>query len=158
MNKGSSYYHCGGLEPLMGETIPAHFAAVARRYAAREAIVSRHQKKRLTYSQLQVESDRLAKGLLGMGFKRGERVGVWATNSIEWLLLQLAMARIGVALVAINPGYRQQEIAYALQHSEVHGLFFMPAFRSSDYVSMLAEIVPSLKESSPLLRHAEFPN
>ena len=158
MNKGSSYYHCGGLEPLKGETIPEHFAGVARRYAAREAIVSRHQKRRLTYSQLLVESDLLAKGLLGMGFKRGERVGVWATNSIEWLLLQLAMARIGVALVAINPGYRQKEIAYAMQHSELHGLFIMPAFRSSDYVSMLAEVVPQLHQSAHPLSHPEFPH
>jgi fatty-acyl-CoA synthase len=155
---GSSYYHCGGLEPLKGETIPEHFAGAVRRFPAREAIVSLHQKRRLTYDGLASASDRLAKGLLGMGYRRGDRIGVWATNSIEWLLLQLATARIGVALVAINPGYRQQEIAYALQHSEVHGLFFIPAFRSSDYVGMLSTVLPQLQKDAFPLVDSDFPH
>ncbi|MDK2848790.1 MAG: fatty-acyl-CoA synthase [Desulfuromonadales bacterium] len=154
----SSYYHCGGLEPLKGETIPEHFSGVVRRFSAREAIVSLHQKRRLTYDGLASASDRLAKGLLGMGYRRGDRIGVWATNSIEWLLLQLATARIGVALVAINPGYRQQEIAYALQHSEVHGLFFIPAFRSSDYVGMLSAVLPQLQKDAFPLVDSDFPH
>lgn len=154
---GSSYYHCGGLEPLMGDTIPGHFAGVVKRFSARDAIVSRHQHRRLTYGQLAAEADRLARGLLGMGYRRGDRIGVWATNSIEWLLLQVAMARIGVALVAINPGYRQREIAYALQHSEVHGVFIIPSFRSSDYVAMLGEVLPGLHKEGEGWRHPEFP-
>lgn len=154
---GSSYYHCGSLEPLKGETIAQHFSKVVQRFSEREAIVSRHQKRRLTYACLARESDRLARGLLGMGYRRGDRLGVWATNSIEWLLLQLATARIGVALVAINPGYRQQEIAYALQHSEVHGLFFIPAFRSSDYVGILGAIFPQLQKEAIPFEHPDFP-
>jgi fatty-acyl-CoA synthase len=155
--KVGSYYHCGGLEPLTGMTIPEHFAEVVRRCGAREAIVSRHQQRRLTYRQLAAEVDDLARGLLAMGYQRGERIGVWATNSIEWLLLQMATARIGVALVAINPGYRRQEIAYAIQHSEVHGLFVMPAFRRSDYLAMLAEVLPPLQNPERNLKHADFP-
>jgi fatty-acyl-CoA synthase len=157
-NTGSSYYHCGGLEPLRGETIPEHFAGVAKRFTTREAIVSRHQKRRLSYGQLAADADRLARGLLGMGYRRGDRIGVWATNSIEWLLLQLAMARIGVALVAINPGYKEQEIAYALQHSEAHGVFVMPSFRSSDYVRMLGSILPGLHKSGLVPEADAFPH
>lgn len=158
MGKAASYYHCGGLEPLKGETIPEHFNRIATHCADREAIVSLHQGQRMTYAQLAGASDRLARGLLGMGYGRGDRIGVWATNSIEWLLLQLATARIGVALVAINPGYRRQEIAYALQHSEVHGVFFIPAFRSSDYVEILGDIIPGLHEGGTELSHPDFPH
>ncbi len=154
---GQSYYHMGSSSPLLGVTIPQHFASVARRFPFREAVVSCHQQRRITYRQLAESSDRLARGLLGLGFVRGERIGVWATNQIEWLLLQLATARIGVALVAINPGYRQQELAHALSRSELHGLFTIPAFRSSDYLSMLCELIPELEGDSRQLTSEAFP-
>lgn len=140
-----SYYHMGSTEPLLGATISQHLAAVAKRFADREAVVSLHQQRRLSYAHLAEAVDRLARGLLGLGFVRGERIGVWATNHIEWLVLQLATSRIGVALVAINPGYRQEELAHALARSELHGLFTIPAFRSSDYLAMLCELIPELK-------------
>ncbi len=152
-----SYYHMGSTAPLLGSTIPQHFAAVAHRFPDREAIVSRHQQRRLSYAELAASVDLLARGLLGLGFVRGERVGVWATNHIEWLLLQLATARIGVALVAINPGYRQQELAHALARSELHGLFTIPGFRSSDYPAMLCELIPELMDGSPQLNSSAFP-
>ncbi|APG27253.1 AMP-binding protein [Syntrophotalea acetylenivorans] len=157
---GQSYYHMGSSSPLLGATIPQHFASIARRFPFREAFVSRHQQRRMTYRQLEESVDRLARGLLGLGFVRGERIGIWATNQAEWLLLQLAAARIGVALVAINPGYRRQELAHALDRSELHGLFTIPVFRSSDYLAMLQELIPELEgdcrqltcEAFPLLR------
>jgi fatty-acyl-CoA synthase len=152
-----SYYHMGSTAPLLGSTIPQHLAAVAQRFAHREAIVACHQKRRLTYSQLAEASDLLARGLLGIGFVRGERIGVWATNQVEWLLLQLATARIGVALVAINPGYRQQELAHALARSELHGLVTISAFRSSDYLAMLCELIPELEAGSRQLVSEAFP-
>ncbi len=152
-----SYYHMGSTAPLLGSTIPQHFAAVAHRFPDREAIVARHQQRRLSYGQLASDADLLARGLLGLGFVRGERVGVWATNHIEWLLLQLATARIGVALVAINPGYRQQELAHALARSELHGLFTIPGFRSSDYPDILCELIPELMDGSPQLNSSAFP-
>ena len=82
---------------------------------------------------------------MGLGFKKGERIGIWSTNNIEWLLLQMATVHIGVVLVNINPAYRTLELAHALQQSEVHGLFVIPSFRSSNYISMLVEIIPELK-------------
>lgn len=154
---GQSYYHMGSSSPLLGITISQHFAAVARRFPLREAIVSRHQQRRLTYRQLEESADLVARGLLGLGFRRGERIGVIATNQVEWLLLQLATARIGVALVAINPGYRQQELAHALARSELHGLFIIPAFRSSDYPAMLRELLPVLGCGSRQLSCEAFP-
>ena len=71
-----------------------HVAMISERFAEREAVVSLPQKRRLTYLQLGDAVDDLARGLIGMGFTRGERIGIWSTNNIEWLTLQLATARI----------------------------------------------------------------
>jgi fatty-acyl-CoA synthase len=144
-----SYCHRGGETPLLGETIPSHFENIVSRFGEREAVVSVHQQRRLTYAQLKNAVDELARGLLGLGFQKGERLGVWSTNHIEWLLLQLATARIGAVLVNINPAYRPRELAYALQKSEVQGLFTIPRFRTSNYVGMLIELMPELASQNP---------
>ncbi len=153
-----SYSHRGGTAPLLGATIPQHFAQVVKRFAEREAVVSLPQGVRLSYAALASRIDGLARGLLALGFGKGERIGIWATNNLEWLLLQMATARIGAVLVNINPAYRPRELAYALKRSEVQGLFLIPAFHSSDYVAMLAELLPQLKEAAPeRLGSGEFP-
>ncbi|MDD3449897.1 MAG: AMP-binding protein, partial [Gammaproteobacteria bacterium] len=139
-----SYCHLGGVEPLLGATLPAHLWSVAAARADAPAVISRHQARRLSYGELMAAADRLALGLLGLGFARGDRIGVWSTNNVEWLLLQLATARIGAVLVNINPAYRPRELAYALERAGVQGLFLVPAFRHSDYVAMLAGEVPEL--------------
>jgi fatty-acyl-CoA synthase len=144
-----SYFHRGGLEPLIGETIPEHFADVVGRFPDREAVVSVHQNRRLSYAQLALAIDTLARGLVGVGFNKGDRIAVWSTNNMEWLLLQMATACIGAVLVNINPAYRSRELAYALQRSEVQGLFMIPSFRTSDYLSMLVELIPELKDRVP---------
>ncbi len=156
-----SYFHRGGEEPLLGATIPAHFAAIAARFAGREAVVSLPQKRRLTYGELAREIDAVARGLLGLGFRAGERVGIWGTDTIEWLLVQMATARIGVVLVNINPAYRPRELAYVLKTAEIDGLVLMPKFRSSDYVAMLKECVPELataRAADGLLRIRDLPH
>ncbi len=153
-----SYFHRGGKEPLLGLTIPEHFSHIVEKYSDHEAVVSIPQERRLTYRQLSTEVDKLARGLLGMGFNKGERIGIWSTNNIEWLLLQMATARIGVILVNINPAYRPQELAYALQHSEVQGIFVIPSFRSSDYIAMLVGLIPELSNApSTTLENQDFP-
>src|SRR3990172_4485071 len=145
----TSYFHRGGLEPLLGATIPEHFADIVERFPNNEAVVSIHQNRRLSYAQLALAIDILARGLVGVGFTKGDRIAVWSTNNIEWLLLQMATARIGAILVNINPAYRSRELAYALQRSGVQGLFVIPSFRTSDYISMLVELIPELKNGVP---------
>ena len=140
-----SYFHRGGDIPLLGQTIPEYFNIIARQYPDHESVVSVHQGRRLSYRDLAAQVDKLARGLLGIGFIKGDRIGVWSTNNIEWLLLQMATARIGAILVNINPAYRPQELAYALKRSEMQGIFTIPAFRKSDYVAMLVDILPGLK-------------
>jgi len=139
-------------------TIPERFAAVVNRFSERDAVVSAPQRRRLTYAQLSRAVDELACGLAGLGFARGERIGVWSTNNVEWLLLQFATARIGAVLVNINPANRTRELAHALARSEVQGLFLIPRFRASDYVAMLLELAPGLKTRGARLDSAEFPH
>jgi fatty-acyl-CoA synthase len=139
-----SYFHRGGEPALLGSTIPEHLWQMAAHFPEREAVVSVHQRRRLSYARLMAEADRVARGLLALGFGKGDRIGVWSTNNIEWLLLQLATARIGAILVNINPAYRQRELAYALKKSEVQGLFTIPRFRKSDYLAILEALLPQL--------------
>jgi fatty-acyl-CoA synthase len=146
---GRSYRHRGGEVPLLGCTIPEHFAGVARRFADREAVVARPQGLRLTYAELAARVDEVARGILAVGFGPGDRVGVWSTNNLEWLLLQLATARVGVVLVNVNPANRPPELEYALQRAEVQGLVTIPRFRTSDYVGSLRGLVPELEEQAP---------
>jgi fatty-acyl-CoA synthase len=153
-----SYFHRGGDMPLLGLTIDEHFRTIVAAHADADAVVSRPQQRRLTYAQLDAAVDQLARGLIALGYNKGERIGVWSTNNIEWLLVQMATARIGVVLVNINPAYRPRELVYALQKSEVQGLFVIPRFRGSDYVAMLLEAVPELRAPAlPRLHSAAFP-
>ncbi len=159
LTPGNSYCHRGGTVPLLGATIPEHFAALVARFPDHEAIVSMPQQRRLRYAELAAATEQLARGLLGLGFGKGDRIGIWSTNNIEWLLLQLATASIGALLVNINPAYRPRELAYALQRSEVQCLVVIPAFRSSDYLAMLLELLPELQDANttPELQNEDFP-
>jgi fatty-acyl-CoA synthase len=154
-----SYFHRGGDIPLLGATIPEHFLRIAATFPHQEAVVSRPQQRRLTYAQLSERIDHAARALAALGYQKGDRVGVWSTNNVEWIVLQMATARIGVVLVNINPAYRPRELTYALQRSQVQGLFVIPAFRSSDYVAMLLELIPELDSTVPQhLNNSTFPD
>ncbi len=156
---GRSYFYRGGRIPLLGRTIPEHFSSVVRSFSEKEAIVSLHQGRRLTYGSLAEAVDCLARGLMALGVAKGDRVGIWSTNSVEWVLVQMATARIGAILVTINPAYRPGELVYALRRSQVQYLFTIPGFRSSDYIGMLAEVIPELKNRVPGQRiSTEFPD
>jgi len=158
MAENLSYFRTDGEPPLLEQTIPARLAEIASRFPEREAVVSRLQWRRLSYRELSLAVAQLARGLMGLGFGKGERIGVCSTNNIEWLLIQLASARIGAILVNINPAYRCRELAFALQRAEVQGLFLIPSFKGSNYVAMLTELAPELLHASPEnLVNREFP-
>ena len=154
---GHSYFHRGGEPPLLGATIGEHFARVAAEHADDEAVVCVPQHRRLAYRELAVAVERIARGLAAFGFSRGDRIGIWSTNNVEWLLLQLATASIGLVLVNINPAYRPRELEFALRQSEIQGLFVIPRFRHSDYVGMLLELIPELASCEHRLEAAAFP-
>jgi fatty-acyl-CoA synthase len=128
--------------PLLGETIGANFERMAAHHADREAVVVVHQGVRWTYAQFAAEVDRLARALVASGLAPGDRMGIWAPNCAEWLLVQYASAKAGVILVNVNPAYRTSELEYVLCQSGASLLVSARAFKTSDYAAMVAEVSP----------------
>jgi fatty-acyl-CoA synthase len=146
---GRPSYSSGASEkPLIGETIGAHVDRIAATYPENEAVVSVHQNIRLTYRELRETTDECARGLMALGVKHGDRVGIWATNCIEWVIAQYATPKIGAILVNINPAYRSSEASYALRQSGVSVLLMQIRYKTSDYV----EIVREIRDALPDLR------
>jgi len=146
----NSYLHGPSLTPLLGETIGENLRRTVERFGDREALVVRWQGYRATYRQLWDQATALARALIASGVRQGDRVGIWSPNRFEWVVTQFATARIGAILVNINPAYKTSELHYALTQSGVSLLIHARAFRSSDYVSMVAEVCrncPDLRET-----------
>src|SRR5579884_4354928 len=141
-----SYAHGAFDEPLLGETISANLERTIARVPDADALVSVHQGVRLTYAELGQAVDRLAQGMLAAGLRRGDRVGVWGPNRAEWALVQYATAMLGVILVNINPAYRTSELEYALGQSGCRYLFAASECRGSDFVAMVDQVAPGLRD------------
>ncbi|HEX6697197.1 MAG TPA: AMP-binding protein [Solirubrobacteraceae bacterium] len=139
-----SYSHGTSNTPLLGDTIGVNFERIAGRFADRPALVSRHQEVRLTYAQLDAAVDAAASGLLRAGIRAGDRVGIWAPNCAEWIVVQYATAKVGAILVNVNPAYRTHELEYVLRQSGVRLLFSASAFKTSDYAAMIDEVARGL--------------
>ena len=144
-----SYVHGVSMTTLLGETIGANLERAAARWPDREAVVVCHQDVRWTYAALNGAVDRLATGLLALGLEPGQRVGIWAPNSIEWVTTQFATAKAGLILVNINPAYRLNELEYALNKVGCSALITADSFKTSDYIAMLRELLPELDEAEP---------
>jgi fatty-acyl-CoA synthase len=135
-----SYSHGTSDTPLLGDTIGANFERTAARFPDRPALVSRHQDVRLSYAELDAAVDAAAAGLLRAGIAAGDRVGIWAPNCSEWVVIQYATAKVGAVLVNVNPAYRTHELEYVLRQSGVRLLFSASAFKTSDYAAMIDEV------------------
>jgi len=135
--------------PLIEQTLGDFFDSMVVRQPEHEALVSAHQRVRYTYRELQAASNQLASALLGLGLKPGDRVGIWSHNNAQWLLMQLATAKVGLILVNINPAYRVAELDYALNKVACKALVTMARFKTSDYVGMLRELAPELSTAQP---------
>ncbi|WP_028603953.1 AMP-binding protein [Ottowia thiooxydans] len=135
--------------PLIEIPIGQHFEMMAARFPEREALVSRHQGVRLTYAELDREANRLASALIRADLRKGDRVGIWAHNSSEWLLMQIATAKAGIVLVNINPAYRVTELEYALNKVGCKMLVTMTAYKTSDYLAIVNELTPELASALP---------
>jgi fatty-acyl-CoA synthase len=147
--KELSYLSGAGTQPLIGCTVGDLFDEIADRYAREEALVVVHQNIRWTYRELRERVDACARAFMALGVKKGERVGIWSPNCYEWLLTQLATAKIGAILVNINPGYRLHELQYALNQSQCRVLVTADEFKYSRYTEMLYELAPELKTTIP---------
>jgi len=138
--------------PLLGDTIGANLDRTAARVGEHEALVECATGRRWTYPQLVADVDAFALGLHALGIEKGERVGIWAPNCAEWVFVQYGTAKLGVVLVNINPAYRTHELSYVLQQAGISVLVAAPAFKTSDYRAMVAEV----RDSCPALRQVLF--
>jgi fatty-acyl-CoA synthase len=138
--------------PLLSETIGENLRQAASRWPDTDAVVDLAQGVRYTYGEFDAAVDQLARALLGAGMAKGDRAAIWAPNCSEWVLLQYATARVGVILVNMNPAYRAFELQYALKQSGSRTLFAVPAFKTSDYRS----IIDSVRDELPELERVVF--
>ena len=130
--------------PLLYRTVDAVLKTALAGGPDRLALVVAHQSVRYSYRDLDAAVERVARGLIGCGLKPGDRIGIWAPNCVEWLLTMFAAARAGLILVNINPAYRTSELDYALRLVGCRALVFAAAFKGSDYLAMLRELIPEL--------------
>ncbi|WP_067449963.1 AMP-binding protein [Actinomadura macra] len=137
--------------PLLGDTIGANLDRTVASFADRDALVDRTTGRRWSYDQFAADVDAVALGLHGLGVGKGDRVGIWAPNCAEWMLVQYATARLGAILVNINPAYRVHELRFVLNQAGVRTLVAAPAFKTSDYRAMIEEVRPDCGALSDVL-------
>jgi fatty-acyl-CoA synthase len=144
-----SYVHGAMETPLLGETLGRGFDRTVAQWAHRPGLVVRSQGIRWSYAELGAQAEAFAAGLLGLGIQPGDRVGIWSLNNAEWLVTQIATAKAGIILVNVNPAYRVTELEYALNKVGVIALVTATAFKTSDYMAMLRDILPELATAAP---------
>ena len=152
MDSMYAYTHGASSVALLGETIDENLKKTVAKYADQEALICSHQNYRATYKEFYDQVVEVAKGLIALGVKRGERVGVWSPNCYQWTLLQYATAKIGVILVNINPAYRTSELIYVINQSGLSVMFSALQFKSSNYKKMMDDA----REFTDTIRKAIF--
>ncbi|GGD86755.1 AMP-binding protein [Caballeronia grimmiae] len=151
---GLSYVRGATDIPLSDATVSRFLLDTVERFPDRPAVVFREQGIRWTWREFAHEVDVLASGLLALGLKAGDRVGIWSPNRVEWLLTQFATARMGAVLVNINPAYRLAELEYALNKVGCKAIVAAEQFKSSKYLEMLQTLAPELADAEPNALHA----
>ncbi|HDR46085.1 MAG TPA: AMP-binding protein, partial [Geoalkalibacter subterraneus] len=118
-------------------TMGSLLADIARRFPEHDALVYPDRGLRLTYREFDALTDRVAKGLLHIGIRKGDHVAIWATNVPQWVILQFATAKIGSVLVTVNTNYKSAELEYVLNQSDAKAVFLVEGFKDTDYVETL---------------------
>ncbi len=135
--------------PLIEQTIGDNFDETVARFPDREALVDVEQGTRWTWAELKRDVDVAARGFVAAGIEKGDRVGIWAPNCAEWVVVQFATAKMGAILVNINPAYRTHELKYVLGQAGIRMIVAAPSFKTSDYAAMIEEVrgdVPGLEQ------------
>jgi len=140
------------------QTMGGLLEEIAKKYPENDALVYPFRNLRLTYKELDKETDKLAKGLIKLGVKKGDHIAVWAHNIPEWVLLLYATAKIGAVLVTVNTLYRSRELSYILKQSDAKMLFLVEGFKMQNYVETVYDVLPELKDSNDQeLNFEEYP-
>ncbi|NDZ79273.1 AMP-binding protein [Streptomyces sp. SID10853] len=147
-----SYAHGTGTTPLLGDTIGANLDRAVAAFPGREALVDVPSGRRWTYAEFGAAVDELARGLVGSGVGTGDRVGIWAVNCPEWVLVQYATARIGAIMVNINPAYRAHELEFVLRQAGISLLIASAGHKGTDYRALVGEV----RGNCPRLRSVHY--
>ncbi|MGW4231078.1 AMP-binding protein [Streptomyces sp. NPDC004980] len=147
-----SYAHGTGTTALLGDTIGHNLDRALAAFPEREALVDVESGRRWTYAEFGADVAELARGLMASGVAKGDRVGIWAVNCPEWVLVQYATARIGAVMVNINPAYRAHELEYVLRQAGVCVLIASLAHRTSDYRALVGQV----RAGCPALRAVHY--
>jgi len=144
------------------ELIDKTFGQFLEQWAAetpeKDFIVYPDRNLRFSYKEFNSRVDNLAKALLHIGMKHGDKLGIFANNVPDWLTFMFASAKIGVVLVTINTNYKTHELDYLVKNSDLKALCIVNGWRDSDYVQMVYELVPELKDSQRgYLNSEKFP-
>lgn len=124
----------------------------------KEYLVYSDRNLRFTWSEFNERVDKMAKGLLAIGVKKGTHIGIWATNVPDWLTFLFAGAKIGAVLVTVNTNYKQHELEYLVENADIHTLCITEGVFDGNYVDMVNTMLPELKESQRgYLKSKRFP-
>uniref|UniRef100_A0A671Z078 Medium-chain acyl-CoA ligase ACSF2, mitochondrial n=1 Tax=Sparus aurata TaxID=8175 RepID=A0A671Z078_SPAAU len=145
----NSYVHGTSSVSLLHLTVSQCLDSTAERWPDREAVVFVQDGIRKTFAQFQQDVDKAAAGLLALGLKRGDRLGVWGPNTYEWILFQFASAKAGIILVSLNPAYQAKEIDFTLKKVQCKAVVCPSQFKTQNFCEMLREICPEIN-STPL--------
>uniref|UniRef100_A0A8B9L8A3 Medium-chain acyl-CoA ligase ACSF2, mitochondrial n=1 Tax=Astyanax mexicanus TaxID=7994 RepID=A0A8B9L8A3_ASTMX len=145
----TSYAHGVSSESLQSLTVGKALRLTTERYPDREAVVFVQSGIRKTFAQFQNDVDQAAAGLVALGLKKGDRLGMWGPNTYEWVVIQYATAKAGIIMVSVNPAYQLQELEYALRKVQCKAIVCPTQFKTQKYCDMLRQLCPGMDTASP---------
>ncbi|XP_017579812.1 medium-chain acyl-CoA ligase ACSF2, mitochondrial isoform X1 [Pygocentrus nattereri] len=145
----TSYAHGVSSFSLQSLTVGKALQVTAERWPDREAVVFVQSGIRKTFAQFQHDVDQAAAGLLALGLKKGDRLGMWGPNTYEWLLMQFATAKAGIIMVSVNPAYQPQELELALKKVQCKAIVCPTQFKTQRYCDMLRQLCPEMNTAPP---------
>ncbi|HOM48692.1 MAG TPA: AMP-binding protein, partial [Candidatus Hydrogenedentes bacterium] len=144
---------------VIDKTIGAVFREQAAQHGTQDFMIYPDRGLRFSWNEFEQRSEALAKGLLQLGLRRGDHLGVWARNVPDWLTLFFATAQIGVVLITVNTSYKSHELAYVLKQSDMKALAIVDGFRDVSYVDTVYALIPELRQCPRgMLVNSEFPH
>ncbi|XP_062389197.1 medium-chain acyl-CoA ligase ACSF2, mitochondrial-like [Sardina pilchardus] len=154
-----SYVHGTSSLPLLPLTVGQSLQIAAEKWPEREAVVFPKSGVRKTFSQFQEDVDQAAAGLLALGLKKGDRLGIWGPNTYEWILYQYATAKAGIIMVSVNPAYQVKELEFTLGKVGCNAVLCPTQFKTQMFCDMLRQICPELDTASPgFLKSSRLPD
>uniref|UniRef100_A0A667W900 Medium-chain acyl-CoA ligase ACSF2, mitochondrial n=1 Tax=Myripristis murdjan TaxID=586833 RepID=A0A667W900_9TELE len=155
----SSYVHGTSSLSLLPWTVGQSLEKAVDRWPDREAVVFVQDGIRKTFAEFHQDVDKAAAGLLAVGLKRGDRLGIWGPNIYEWMLFQFASAKAGIIMVSVNPAYQLKEVEYTLKKVQCKAVLCPTSFKTQRYCDMLREICPEIDSAaSGMIKSSRLPD